>query len=484
MVSAAPVPPCRYVPVVHSTGVSMVRESRDHDGPRVELLDRVRVEMRLRQMSRRTEEAYLGWIRRFLGFHPSRHPSSMGPTEVTAFLSRLATDRDVSPSTQNQALAALLFLYSRVLRMDLPWLKDIVRARVRRRLPVVMTREEVAALLAQLEPGPRLIATVLYGAGLRLLEGLRLRVKDVDFSAPRLSIYQGKGDKDRSGILPAIVVAPLTDHLATMRRQHQRDIKAGAGWVELPNALGRKYPTAGQEWMWQWVFPATRFYRHEPSGELRRHHLHESVLQRAVHDAVRDLGIPKPITPHAFRHSFATHLLEDGYDIRTIQALLGHTDVRTTMIYTHILEHAGPMGVRSPADRLPCPSPPTLSRPRNAQPRAASTVDSRCDSPSRDPRGSRFSRSPAPDAAAPPAATEASSGPSKKTPLAPRTTASDPGASSPPRVNSPPVPAPDSPEFGRPASRPNTRRRNVSNPTYVFPITRLKETPPNDDHDQ
>jgi integron integrase len=318
------------------------------------LLDRVRLAIRARHYSTRTEEAYVAWIKRYIFFHGKRHPAEMGADEVTRFLSSLALHDRVSASTQNQALSALLFLYQEVLQQDLPWLDSVVRAKTSVRLPVVLTRNEVQAVLSHVRGTPRLMATLLYGAGLRLLECARLRVKDVDFDANQILVRGGKGDKDRVTLLPASVKADLARHLESARRQHEADLRHNAGWVALPGALDRKYPNAGREWAWHWVFPATRIYVDRDTGKRRRHHLHESVLQRAFKDAVRPAGIAKPATCHTFRHSFATHLLEDGYDIRTVQELLGHTDVSTTMIYTHVLNR-GPAAVRSPADRLPAP---------------------------------------------------------------------------------------------------------------------------------
>jgi integron integrase len=307
--------------------------------------------LRARHGSRRTEKAYVGWIRRYILFHGKRHPSDMGAAEVTQFLSALAVQRNVAASTQNQALSALLFLYREVLGQELPWLDEIVRAKQPARIPVVLSRGEVHAILGALDGPVRLLALLLYGSGLRLLEALRLRVKDVDFARNQITVRGGKGDRDRVTMLPAAVSIDLTKHLETVHEQHEADLRAGAGWVELPWALARKYPHAGREWGWQWVFPATRTYLHRETGQRRRHHLHESVLQRAVKAAVRSNGIAKRATCHTFRHSFATHLLEDGSDIRTVQELLGHRDVTTTMIYTHVLNR-GPAGVRSPADRL------------------------------------------------------------------------------------------------------------------------------------
>ena len=252
---------------------------------------------------------------------------------------------------QNQALSALLFLYREVLEQEVPWLDDVVRARRPVRLPVVLTRDEVRAVLRQLRGTPRLMAILLYGSGLRLLECARLRVKDVDFGRNQVIVRAGKGDKDRTTTLPTIISVELARHLDVVKKQHDLDLRQGAGWVELPWALARKYPNAGREWALQWVFPATRFYVDRVTGQRRRHHLHESVVQRAVKDAVRHAGIPKRATCHTLRHSFATHLLEDDRDIRTVQELLGHRDVSTTMIYTHVLNR-GPAGVRSPADRM------------------------------------------------------------------------------------------------------------------------------------
>ena len=320
--------------------------------PPPRLLDRVRAALRIRHCSLRTEKAYVGWIRRYIIFHGKRHPAEMGAAEITRFLSDLAIRRNVAASTQNQALSALLFLYREVLEQELPWLDEIVRAKSRERIPVVLTREEVQAVLGALDGLTRLAALLLYGAGLRLLEALRLRVKDVDFARNQITVRSGKGDKDRVTMLPATASRDLAKHLETMRDQHAADLRAGAGWVELPWALARKYPRAGREWIWQWIFPATRIYLHRETNQRRRHHLHESVLQRAVKEAVRSKDIPKRATCHTFRHSFATHLLEDGADIRTVQELLGHRDVSTTMIYTHVLNR-GPAGVLSPADRLP-----------------------------------------------------------------------------------------------------------------------------------
>ena len=273
----------------------------------------------------------------------------MGPKEVERFLSHLATVGRVSASTQNQALSALLFLYREVVGRELGLMSNLVWAKRPVRLPLVLSREEVAAILSRLHGTPWLMVSLLYGAGLRLLECCRLRVKDVDLARNEITVRDGKRRKDRVTLLPAKLKEPLACHIERRRRRHQEDLKRGAGSVELPDALKVKYPSAPREWPWQWIFPATRFYWARETGELRRHHLHESVIQRAMKDAVREAGVPKPASPHTMRHSFATHLLEGGYDIRTIQELLGHRDVATTMIYTHVLNR-GPRGVRSPLD--------------------------------------------------------------------------------------------------------------------------------------
>jgi len=313
------------------------------------LLDRVRLTIRARHYSRSTERAYVGWIRRFILFHDKRHPDEMGEQEIIRFLSHLATVSRVSASTQNQALSAVLFLYREVLKREIEWLNGVVRSKRPVKLPVVLTRDEVDALLSCLRGTSWLMAALLYGAGLRLMECARVRVKDIDFGRDQITVRSGKGKKDRVTMLPGTAKGPLGAHLEDVRRQHQRDLKEGRGSVELPFAIARKYPSAAWEWSWQWVFPATRFYRDPATGEQRRHHLHESVLQRAVKAAVRRAGIRKQASCHSLRHSFATHLLESGRDIRRIQELLGHTDIRTTQIYTHVSGQGG-RGIPSPLD--------------------------------------------------------------------------------------------------------------------------------------
>lgn len=301
-------------------------------------------------MSIRTEEAYLGWVRRFIVFHDKRHPREMGACEVEAFLSHLATHGEVAASTQNQALSALLFLYREVLQQELPWMDEIRRAKRPERIPVVLSRSEVAALLDEMDGVTWLMASLLYGAGLRLMECVRLRVQDVDFVRHEITVRQGKGGKDRRTVLPASVVEALQGQLGQARRVHARDLVAGHGQVWLPNALARKYRNAAKEWIWQYVFPASARTTDPRTGLMRRHHLDETVLQRAVKRAVRRARIDKPATCHTLRHSFATHLLETGADIRTVQELLGHADVSTTQIYTHVLNRGG-SGVISPLDR-------------------------------------------------------------------------------------------------------------------------------------
>lgn len=317
---------------------------------RPRLLDTMRGRMRRLGLSIRTEEAYAGWVRRFILANGKRHPRDMGAPEVEAFLTALATDGQVAASTQNQALAALLFLYREVLGVQLPWMDSIQRAKKPQRVPVVLSREEVAILLAQMGGVTWLMACLLYGAGLRLMECVRLRVQDVDFVRREITVRQGKGGKDRRTMLPTMAADALLAQLAETRRLHERDLDAGFGSVWLPGALARKYPHAGREWAGQYVFPSRLRSVDPRSGIERRHHLDETVLQRAVKAAVRRADIAKPATCHTLRHSFATHLLESGSDIRTVQELLGHKDVSTTQIYTHVLNRGG-QGVVSPLDR-------------------------------------------------------------------------------------------------------------------------------------
>ncbi len=314
------------------------------------LLDKVHAAIRARHFSPRTEETYAGWIRRFLA-RSGPDPEALDEAAIGRFLSALATDARVSASTQNQALHALLFLYEQVLGKKIERLEEVVRAKRAVRVPVVLARQEVQAVLSRMSGTPRLMAMLLYGSGLRVLECCKLRVKDIDFAQNQLVVRAGKGNKDRYTTLPASIIQPMQRHLEDVRRQHQDDLLKGLGSVELPDALARKYPNAPKEWGWQWVFPATSHYTDRITGEKRRHHLHESVLQRAFKEARLKAGLAKPASCHTLRHSFATHLLEAGYDIRTIQELLGHNDVSTTMIYTHVLNRGG-RGVQSPADRL------------------------------------------------------------------------------------------------------------------------------------
>lgn len=330
---------------------------------RPRLLDQVREAIRRRHYSLRTEQSYVQWIRRFILFHGKRHPREMGRGEVEAFLSHLAIDAGVAAATQNQAFSALLFLYRHVLGEELGLLEDVTRAKVNRRLPVVLSAEAVARVLGELQGTRWLMAALLYGCGLRLMECLRLRVKDVDFLQRQLLIRDGKGGKDRVTMLPERLRDPLQAHLDRVRAMHQKDLRDGIG-ASMPTALERKYPGASREWGWQYVFPSARRSVDPRSGEIGRHHVSPDALQRAVKGAVRRAGITVPASCHTFRHSFATHLIESGYDIRTVQELLGHRDVSTTMIYTHVLGK-GARGVRSPFDRSAAAvnyQPPEASR--------------------------------------------------------------------------------------------------------------------------
>lgn len=314
------------------------------------LLARVRARIRLKHYSLRTEQAYCDWIKRFILFHGKRHPSSLGASEVEAFLTALAVKRRVSASTQNQAKSALLFLYREALGVELPWLDGIERARQSQRLPVVLTREEVTRIIARLPGVHRLIGALLYGTGLRIMEAMRLRVKDVEFARREIVVRDGKGRKDRITMLPVRLVHPLREQMAYASELHRADLAEGFGAVWLPAALDRKYPHASREWGWQYVFPSTTRSQDPRERIVRRHHLADQAFQRAMKNALRGAGIAKPATPHTLRHSFATHLLESGYDIRTVQELLGHSDVSTTMVYTHVLNRGG-RGVVSPLDR-------------------------------------------------------------------------------------------------------------------------------------
>lgn len=326
-----------------------VADKSDITKPR--MLDQVRDRIRVLHYSRSTEKTYIHWIIDFVRRSGMRHPSEMGAADVEAYLSHLATARDVAAGTQNQAMHAILFLYKQVLGIDLPWLDGITRAKPSKRLPTVLTQQETRALLASTSGLPGLVIRLLYGTGMRLMEGLRLRVKDIDFAGRCIIVRAGKGDKDRVVPLPESLVEPLKARLTERRKMHDIDLAKGMADVELPHALERKYPNAGKEFGWQYVFAAADYSADPRSGVIRRHHLHEKTIQRHVRDAARRAGIDKPTHPHTLRHSFATHLLESGADIRTVQELLGHSDVSTTMIYTHVLNRGG-RGVISPLDRI------------------------------------------------------------------------------------------------------------------------------------
>ena len=315
------------------------------------ILDRLRAAIRMRGYSLRTEQAYVGWARRFIHFHGIRHPEEMGRIEVVAFLSDLAVRCNVAASTQNQATAALLFLYRDVLGRQLEGLEGGVRARAPHRLPVVLTRDEVRVLIAELSGVDALVATLLYGSGLRLLECLRLRIKDLDPGRRQIIVRAGKGNRDRAALYPRAIEAPMAPHLERVRSVFESGRRRDEPGVSLPHAMERKHPNAGTEWGWFWLFPAARLSKDPRSGIVRRHHLNESAIQRAIRAARQKAGLTKRVSPHTLRHSFATHLLEDGADIRTIQTLLGHRSLKTTMIYTHVVDR-GPLGTRSPLDRL------------------------------------------------------------------------------------------------------------------------------------
>ncbi|MDD4910955.1 MAG: integron integrase [Sideroxydans sp.] len=314
------------------------------------LLDQVREKLRVKHYAIRTEQSYVDWIKRYIYFHDKTHPKDLGAQDVEAFLTHLAVAGKVSASTQNQAKSAILFLYREVLEIQLPWLDNVTQAKAPKKLPVVLTVAEVQAVLSRLSGSHLLIASLLYGGGMRLMEAVRLRVKDVEFARHEIIVREGKGFKDRVTMLPESIVASLQAHLLKVKTLHDEDLAAGYGEVYLPFALDKKYPNAGREWGWQYIFPSKNLSVDPRSGKTRRHHLDEKGVQRAVKQAVRDAGLVKPATPHTLRHSFATHLLQSGYDIRTVQELLGHSDVSTTMIYTHVLNKGG-KGVVSPLDR-------------------------------------------------------------------------------------------------------------------------------------
>ena len=329
--------------------INRVNSTRYESNAIGHLLDRLRDEFRVRHYSYRTEQCYLAWIRRFIRFHHNRHPSQMAETEVRLYLTHLATRRNVAAATQNQALSALLFMYRHISQGDVQWIDGFERASKGRRLPVVLSREEVRSVLALVNRRHALVAHLLYGSGLRLMEGLRLRVKDVDLARLELTVRAGKGNKDRMTVIPQKLIPPLRRQLQRVRITHDVDLRAGYGWVNLPHALARKYPNAAYELAWQYVFPATKRSRDPRSSRVGRHHMHESAIQRAIKEAMRKAGISKMASTHTFRHSFATHMLESGYDIRTVQELLGHSSIETTMIYTHVLNR-GAHAVRSPLD--------------------------------------------------------------------------------------------------------------------------------------
>lgn len=314
------------------------------------LLDRVRALLRTRHYALRTEQAYTDWIRRYILFHHKRHPELMGQSEIETFLTYLAVDRDLAASTQNQALSAILFLYREVLgKEDVHPSPDSLWARKPKRLPTVLSPAEARRLLAHTAPAHRLFVRLLYGSGLRIMEGLRLRIKDLDFDLKQITVRNAKGDNDRTTVLPESLLTDLRARLHVVRLIHAQDLAQGHGAVLLPHALARKYPSAARDWIWQYVFPAATLSHDPRSGMFRRHHVDPGVVQRAVRDAARQAGIDKHVTPHTLRHCFATHLLSNGYDIRTVQELLGHKDVKTTMIYTHVLQRGG-LAVRSPLD--------------------------------------------------------------------------------------------------------------------------------------
>jgi integron integrase len=315
------------------------------------LIDSVRDVLRVHHYSLSTEHSYIQWIKRFIYFHNKRHPRDMGGKEITAYLTYLAVQRDVSPATQNQALSALLFLYKRVLEIELPWLDDVIRAKRTKRIPVVFTRQEIKALLSQFDGTRWLIFSLMYGCGFRILECLRLRIKDIDFHYKQIIVRDAKGGKDSVTLLPESLIEPLRNHMARVKELHHHDLESGFGCVYLPHALERKYPRACKDWSWQFLFPSGHISTDPRSGVRRRHHVYKQTLQRQLKRAIHNAGIVKPASSHTLRHSFATHLLENGYDIRTVQELLGHKDIKTTQIYTHVMGK-GCNAVKSPLERI------------------------------------------------------------------------------------------------------------------------------------
>ena len=313
------------------------------------LLDQVRDALRLKHYSARTEQTYIEWIKRYIIFHKKRHPKDMAIPEIEAFITHLAVDRNVAVSTQNQALSAIIFLYKYILGQELEMPPALIRPGRPKRLPTVLSQAEASRVIAQMTGTPKIMAKLLYGSGLRLMECMRLRVKDIDFENHQIIVRDGKGENDRSTVLPDSVIPDLKLHLASVKELHEKDLREGYGETYLPYALGKKYTNAKRDWVWQYVFPSAQRSTDPQTGQVRRHHLDESILQRAVKQAAKRTNISKPVTPHTFRHSFATHLLQNGYDIRTVQELLGHKDVKTTMIYTHVLQRGG-MAVKSPLD--------------------------------------------------------------------------------------------------------------------------------------
>ena len=314
------------------------------------LLDQLRDQIRLKQYSPRTEKTYINWVREFILFHEKRHPKDMGVPEINRFITHLVVDRQASASTQNQALSAILFLYRNLLRIELDETEiNFIRPKKGKRVPTVLSKDEAHAIIANLTGPYKLMVQIMYGGGLRLMECLRLRVKDIDFENHQILVYDGKGGDDRVTMLPDSIIAPLREHLKRVQAIHQKDISAGYGSVYIPFGLGKKYTAAHKQWIWQYIFPTSTLSTDPETGITRRHHIHETALQRAIREATRLAKIDKQVTPHTFRHSFATHLLQNGYDIRTVQELLGHKDVKTTMIYTHVLDR-GPKAVKSPLD--------------------------------------------------------------------------------------------------------------------------------------